>query len=160
MDELARFELKRHARYPSPLALGVLDADHFRHINTAHLLTGGDAVLQGLARILSTCIREVDSVGRVGGEEFLVIARETNGEGAVILAERIRSTVESTPIVHQGQSIGITVSIGFAVAEVGVPAEYDEMYQLAAGALRQAKDEGRNRGIVRVIQPVASSPVA
>lgn len=160
VEELARFELKRHARYPSPVALGILDADHFRLINTQHLLTGGDAVLRGLARILSTSIREVDSVGRVGGEEFLVIARETNEEGAVTLAERIRSTVENTPVVYQGKAISVTVSLGFAVAEVGVPAEYDEMYQLAAGALRQAKDDGRNRSVVRAVQPVANSPVA
>jgi diguanylate cyclase (GGDEF)-like protein len=160
VEELARFELKRHARYPSPVALGILDADHFRHINTQHLLTGGDAVLRGLARILSTSIREVDSVGRVGGEEFLVIARETNEEGAVILAERIRTTVETTPVVYQGKAISVTVSLGFAVAEVGVPAEYDEMYQLAAGALRQAKDEGRNRGVVRSVRPATPSPVA
>jgi len=160
VDELARFELKRHARYPSPLALGILDADHFRHINTQHLLTGGDAVLKGLARILSTCIREVDSVGRVGGEEFLVIARETNEEGAVSLAERIRSTVENTPILYQGKTITVTVSVGFAVADIGVPADYDEMYQLAASALRQAKDEGRNRSIIRAMQPVTDTPVA
>jgi diguanylate cyclase (GGDEF)-like protein len=159
VDELARFELKRHARYPSPLALGILDADHFRHINTQHLLTGGDAVLKGLARILSTCIREVDSVGRVGGEEFLVIARETNEEGALSLAERIRSTVANTPVVYQGKPIAVTVSVGFAVADVGVPADYDDMYQLAAGALRQAKDEGRNRSIVRAMQPVTDSPL-
>jgi len=160
VDELARFELKRHARYPSPLALGIIDADHFRRINTEHLLTGGDAVLKGLARILSSCIREVDSVGRVGGEEFLVIARETNEEGAHTLAERIRSTVESTPVLYQSNPISVTVSIGFAVAEVGVPTEYDEIYQLAASALRHAKDDGRNRSIIRVVQPVPSSPVA
>src|SRR5262249_43473105 len=135
-------------------------ADHFRHINTQHLLTGGDAVLKGLARVLSTCIREVDSVGRVGGEEFLVIARETNEEGALSLAERIRSTVENSPILYHGKSISVTVSVGFAVADVGVPADYDEMYQVAAVALRQAKDDGRNRCVIRAVQPVTDSPVA
>ena len=116
--------------------------DHFKQVNTDHLLTGGDEVLRRLARILVGALREVDSVGRIGGEEFLVIARETNEEGAYILAERIRSTVEQTAIEYQEHSISITVSIGFAVAEVGVPAEYQEMMEMAAETLRQAKETG------------------
>lgn len=151
MEELARFELKRHARYPSPLTLGYIDVDHFKQVNTDYLLTGGDEALRNLARILVGTLREVDSVGRIGGEEFLVIARETNEEGAVILAERIRSTVEQTPIAYQEHSISITVSIGFAVAEVGVPADYQEMAESAAAALRQAKGTGRNRSEVRCL---------
>jgi diguanylate cyclase (GGDEF)-like protein len=160
IEELARFELKRHARYPNAVALGILDADNFRRINTEYLLTGGDAVLKGLARIMTTSIREVDSVGRVGGEEFLVIARETNEDGAVRLAERIRSTVEKTPIEYQGYPISITVSIGLAVADVGVPAEYDDMYQMAARALREAKEQGRNRCVVRSLLAGGPTPAA
>jgi diguanylate cyclase (GGDEF)-like protein len=145
MDGLAQFELKRHARYPSPLAVGYVDVDHFKRINSDYLLPGGDAVLRGLAKVLSGSVREVDSVGRVGGEEFLVIARETGAEGARVLAERIRSTVEQSHVEYQGKQIGITVSVGFAVAEVGVPAEYDELIHLAASALEYAKRSGRNR---------------
>ena len=144
-EELARFELKRHARYPSPLTLGYIDVDHFKQVNTDYLLTGGDEVLRGLARVLLSTLREVDSVGRVGGEEFLVIARETNEEGAFILGERIRSTVAETPIEYQEHSITITASIGLAVAEVGVPADYQQMVEAAAAALRRAKENGRNR---------------
>jgi diguanylate cyclase (GGDEF)-like protein len=145
MDDLARFELKRHARYPSPVALGFIDVDHFKDVNTRYLLTGGDEVLKSLARILASSVREVDSVGRVGGEEFLVIARETNAEGAHVLAERIRATVANTPITYGGHEIRITVSVGFAVAEVGVPAEYQQMTDLAAAALARTKSDGRNR---------------
>jgi diguanylate cyclase len=151
MDELARFELKRHSRYPSPLAVGYIDVDHFKRINTEYLLTGGDEVLKGLARLLSSCVREVDSVGRIGGEEFLVIARETGMEGAAVLAERIRSTVASTPIRYHGQPITITVSVGFAVAEIGAPADFVQMTELAAEALASAKCSGRNRCEVRFV---------
>jgi diguanylate cyclase (GGDEF)-like protein len=153
MDELVRFELKRHARYPSPLTLGYVDVDHFKNINSDYLLPGGDAVLRGLARTLSASVREVDSVGRVGGEEFLVVARETGAEGARVLAERIRATVEQSHVEYQDQRIRITVSVGFAVAEVGVPAEFEEMTRLAAAALDHAKRNGRNRCEVRLVQP-------
>jgi diguanylate cyclase (GGDEF)-like protein len=151
MDELARFELKRHARYPSPLALGYVDVDHFKRINTEHLHTGGDEVLRELARLLAGCVREVDSVGRIGGEEFLVIARETGLDGAAVLAERIRSAVAEAPLVYKGQPIPLTVSVGFAVADVGVPADYQQMSELAAAALRQAKTAGRNCCEVRLV---------
>jgi diguanylate cyclase (GGDEF)-like protein len=149
VEELARFELKRHNRYPSPVSLGFVDVDHFKQVNTDHLLTGGDAVLKGLAKLLTGSLREVDSVGRVGGEEFLIIARETGEEGAAVLAERIRSTVAATPIEYNGRAIAITVSVGFAAADVGAPAEIGHMTEMAAAALAQAKADGRNRCVVR-----------
>jgi diguanylate cyclase (GGDEF)-like protein len=145
MDELLRFELKRHARYPSPLTLALVDVDHFKHINTQYLLTGGDEVLRGLARVLAGSLREVDSVGRIGGEEFLVIARETDEDGARTLAERIRATVATTPIPYDGHAITVTVSLGLAVAEVGMPADFEGLSRQAAFALNLAKRNGRNR---------------
>jgi diguanylate cyclase (GGDEF)-like protein len=161
VEELARFELKRHARFPSPLALGYVDVDHFKQINTDHLYTGGDEVLKGLARILTASLREVDSVGRLGGEEFLVIARETGPAGAAVVAERIRATVEASPILYHNQPIRVTVSIGMAVADVGVPADYRQMTEGAAAALAEAKDAGRNRWVVRALAPGPSaSPAA
>ncbi|MFO0876923.1 MAG: diguanylate cyclase [Gemmataceae bacterium] len=145
MDELAAFEVRRHARYPSPFALGYIDLDFFKNINTQYLLTGGDEVLKGLARILSSTVREVDSVGRVGGEEFLVIARETNADGAHALAERIREMVAHTPIRYLQHEISITASLGFAVADVNSDVDLTAMLELAAKALSFAKKQGRNR---------------
>ena len=154
MEELARFELKRHSRYPSPLTLGLIDIDRFKEINTRYLLPGGDEALKGLGRILTGTLREVDSVGRIGGDEFLILARETNEEGATRLAERIRATVASTPILYNREAIRISVSVSFAVAEVDVPTDFDTMYRLAAGAIKDAKDKGRNCfAICRVTQP-------
>ena len=152
MDDLARFEFKRYSRYPGALAVGIIDVDHFKQVNSSYLLTGGDAALKGLSRILTASIREVDSVGRIGGEEFLVLAREADHDGTLILSERIRNAVESSPIVHDGQEIRLTVSIGFAVAEAGALAEYDAMYSLAASALAEAKRR-RNNSVVRCVQP-------
>lgn len=144
MEELARFELKRHARYPSALTIGLIDIDRFKEINTHYLLPGGDEALKGLARILTNSLREVDSVGRIGGDEFLIIARETNEEGAKRLAERIRATVAATPIPYGDQLMHISVSVSFAVAEVDVPVDFDTMYRGASSAIKAAKDNGRN----------------
>lgn len=149
VDSLAEVEVKRHLRYRNPLTLALIDVDHFREINRLYLHPGGDAVLQELARMLTASVREVvDSVGRVGGEEFLIIARETGEEGARVLAERIRSTVASCPIMYQGTPIPLTVSLGLAVAETDLCPQYPELYALAAAALRSAKDAGRNRFVV------------
>ena len=90
-------------------------------------------------------MREVDSVGRVGGEEFLVLARETSEDGASSLAERIRSTVASTPIEYNGRAIQITVSLGVAVAENGALSHAQALLHAADRALYRAKARGRNR---------------
>jgi len=160
MDGLALAELKRHARYHNPLSLGIVDVDHFKNINTTYNLTGGDEALKGLARILTSTLREVDSVGRVGGEEFLIIARETDEVGAHSLAERIRTTVEATPIEFQGESIQMTVSLGFAVAESTSTADYSAVYDTAARALTAAKRSGRNCYVVRCMQAPAGTSSA
>lgn len=144
MEELARFELKVHARYPRALTIGLIDIDRFKEINTRYLLPGGDEALRALARILTSSLREVDSVGRIGGDEFLIIARETNEEGAKRLAERIRATVAAAPIPYGSQVIRISVSVSFAVAEADVPVDFDTMYRAAASAIKDAKDNGRN----------------
>jgi diguanylate cyclase (GGDEF)-like protein len=110
--------------------------------------------LIGVSRLLLSSLREVDSVGRIGGEEFLILARETDENGANSLAERIRSRIEASPIDYRGTQVRITVSIGVAVAESRVPVEYTQMYNVAAEALNQAKASGRNRCIIRrSVQP-------
>jgi diguanylate cyclase (GGDEF)-like protein len=152
VEALALTELKRHTRYQNALALGIVDIDDFREINRRYLLPGGDAVLVGLAKLLTTTMRETDSVGRIAGEKFLVIARETNQDGAAALAERVRARVEGTPIDYQGQKVALTVSSGFAVVEGATLASYAQMYELAKAALDEAKSQGRNRCVVRRIQ--------
>jgi len=151
IDDVARKEIQRHSRYPSTLALGLLDVDHFKNINTQYLLPGGDEVLIGLAKVLANSVRTVDAVSRVGGEEFLVVAPETTLDGAQTLAERIRATVANTAVYYNDEPIQITVSSGFAVAEVGVATDYDQMKFVAATALNEAKKSGRNRCVVRTV---------
>ena len=157
VEHIARKELVRRVRVPSPIAVGMIDVDFFKQINTTHLLTGGDHVLSWLARVIGEAIRATDSFGRWGGEEFMVVAPDTDVEGAAVLAERLRAHVEASHTEYNGQTIELTVSIGFAVAEAGTPAVCDQMQEEAAGALKEAKETGRNRCVVRCLEGV---PVA
>jgi len=154
MDRVAEKELRRRERYPGTLALGLIDVDHFKRINCEYLLPGGDQVLMDLAKVLTGSVREVDFLGRIGGEEFLVVAPETNLVGAEKLGERIRSTVEKSAFFYKDAKIPVTVSIGFAVAEAGVLVDYDQMKHTAAAALAEAKVTGRNRCVFRRVEPV------
>ena len=153
IDRLARRELVRRSRYPGPVAIGLIDADHFREINkNARLLhEGGDHALTWLGQTLCKAVRTVDTVGRVGGEEFMVVAPETDLEGAATLAERIRTTVEGCQTAYNGETIRITVSVGMAVASTGVLANFSELRHAADAALNEAKVGGRNRSVMRVL---------
>lgn len=153
MDHLAKAELRRRTRYPSALALGLIDVDHFKEINARYLLPGGDQVLVGLSKTLISSVRTVDGVGRVGGEEFQVVAPETNREGAFVLCERIRSAIERSHYTYKNEAISITASVGFAVVDINVSAEYEHLRHVAAAALAEAKDTGRNRSVVRCFEP-------
>lgn len=154
IDRLAESEIRRRARYPSALALGFIDADHFKEVNRRYLLPGGDQVLVDLAKVLNASVRTVDTAGRVGGEEFMVVAPETTFEGALVLAERIRSAVERYPFSYKGEPIRVTVSGGFAVVDAGMPVDYDQLKHLSAIALGEAKSGGRNRVIVTRYPPM------
>jgi diguanylate cyclase len=148
IDRLAESEIRRRGRYPSALALGFIDADNFKEINRRYLLPGGDQVLIDLARALNASMRTVDTVGRVGGEEFMVVAPETTYEGALVLGERIRSSVERHPFSYNDESIRVTVSAGFAVVDAGTPVEFGQIKHLSAMALGEAKASGRNRSVI------------
>jgi diguanylate cyclase (GGDEF)-like protein len=151
MDRMAKSELRRRARYPGPLALGLIDVDHFKAVNARYLLPGGDQVLIGLAKTLIGSSRTVDTIGRIGGEEFMVVAPETGLEGAAVLGERIRVAVETSQYIYKDIPIAITVSLGIAVAENEVPVEYEQIKHVAATCLEEAKATGRNRSIARSI---------
>lgn len=157
VEHIARKELVRRIRMPGPIAIGMIDVDFFKQINTTHLLTGGDHALAWLARVIGEAIRATDSFGRWGGEEFMVVAPDTDAGGAAVLAERLRAHVEAAHTEYNGRAICLTVSIGFAVAEAGIPAVCDQLQEEAAGALKEAKESGRNRCVVRYLGAV---PVA
>jgi diguanylate cyclase len=151
MDRLAERELRRRERYPGPIAIGIIDVDHFKQVNDRYLLPGGDKVLTDLARCLTASARNVDFLGRIGGEEFMVIAPETHMEGAIVLGERIRSTVENTEFHYKDDLIAVRVSIGFGVADPDTPVDFEAIKHLAASALADAKRPGRNRCVYKTL---------
>jgi diguanylate cyclase (GGDEF)-like protein len=149
IDQLVRAELRRRARYPSTLALGIVDIDHFREINARYLLPAGDQVLIGATKIFVASLRTVDTIGRIGGDEFMVVAPETDIAGAQALAERIRSAVELSRHAYKDASIGITVSVAFAETDLHSNVDYEAVKHAAALALQEAKSTGRNKCIIR-----------
>ena len=109
-------EIERATRFGRPLALLLLDLDHFKLVNDVYGHQRGDAVLVELAERVRAQVREVDTVARYGGEEFVVVLPETDAQGAALAAERIRAAVQRRPFGEPGDApLDITVSVGAAV---------------------------------------------
>ena len=145
MAELER-ELRRSQRNENPLAILMLDVDHFKRFNDTHGHPAGDVVLIRLANTLRKCVREVDTVARYGGEEFLVMLPETPAAEAAQVSERIRSSTEQDRFTPDGgtAALNVTVSVGYAVyPEHGKTA--DALIAAADQALYRSKESGRNR---------------
>jgi diguanylate cyclase (GGDEF)-like protein len=144
LDALRR-ERSRQTRESSSFALILLDIDHFKYVNDTHGHLAGDAVLTEAAQRIKSCIRPYDTLGRYGGEEFLVVLPTADGPGAVAVAERIRETFEVRSMSHEGKEIAITVSLGVAVSEAMHSFDAETLLHMADGALYRAKRTGRNR---------------
>ncbi len=135
-----RRELERARRYEQPLAVLLLDLDHFKRLNDEHGHLVGDQVLATLGRILRDEVRTVDLVARYGGEEFGVILPETDPSDALLLAERLRTTVED----HFRDGLGVTVSVGMT-ANPPREATAEDVIAAADTGLYASKEAGRNR---------------
>ncbi len=136
-------EMERAKRYQRGLSLLMLDIDHFKSINDVCGHLAGDKVLVGLANLIKKNGRGVDVVARYGGEEFAVILPDTNQEGALTMAKRLRERAESTAF---DGNLKITVSIGVASLEPPLKKiEPEDLVAAADKALYQAKKNGRNR---------------
>ncbi len=142
--EAAEVELARGRRAPRELSLVLFDADHFKNVNDKHGHPAGDAVLRHLAALLTVTFREVDVVGRVGGEEFAVLLPSTGIQGATKVAERLRLAVASKPVEVDGVQIHYTVSAGVATTD-DHSMSLDALMKRADVALYAAKAAGRNQ---------------
>jgi diguanylate cyclase (GGDEF)-like protein len=140
-------EVSRSRRTGRPLSLFMLDVDHFKRVNDQHGHDAGDAVLRSVAAMVVRALRTVDLVARYGGEEFLVLLPETDSAGAALIAERIRSWIETMRVDLRGQEIGVTASIGAATLDPADSGTGDEelLVKRADAALYRAKAAGRNQ---------------
>ena len=134
-------------RSGSDLAVLILDVDHFKSVNDTHGHAVGDHVLREVARLLRASARKDDHVSRIGGEEFLMVCRNTDLKSALLAAERLRQKVRSTRLEVGGTQLQITVSIGVACREADTPNE-DALVRSADEALYAAKRSGRDRACV------------
>ena len=142
---LAEREFSRSRRYGGPLSAIMLDVDHFKNVNDTHGHSAGDEVLRTIAARCQSCIRDLDVLGRYGGEEFAIVLPGTVLEQAQQhLAERLRRAVADAPIPTARGELTLTVSIGVAEA-TGETKDLAALIDRADTALYQAKEGGRNR---------------
>jgi two-component system, cell cycle response regulator len=156
LDTLRR-EHSRQVRGGGSFGIILLDIDHFKNVNDTYGHQCGDAVLQEVARIMTASVRAYDTVGRYGGEEFLIVVPSTDAASVFGLSERIRHTIAAKPIATGSGEISITVSLGLAVSSGTAPLDPEAMLGTADEALYRAKEGGRNRSEMGVCE-VAPSP--
>jgi diguanylate cyclase (GGDEF)-like protein len=151
-------EIRRVQRFNTPFSLLFIDLDHFKPINDNYGHLAGSAVLRQVADALQSELREVDSVFRYGGDEYVVLLLEADSQTALKAAERIRRKIEQTPFqVGPGQTAGLTASIGVASCpEHGETKE--QLLHLADESMYRSKRSGKNRVVVGG-QP-AGQPIA
>jgi diguanylate cyclase (GGDEF)-like protein len=144
LDFLDR-ELARSARHRRPLSMGMLDIDHFKTINDQMGHLAGDYALRELAVIVKEAIRREELLARYGGEEFAIVWPETNRDGAVQIAERLRGLVEEQTFGFEGKTFTLTISMGVATTEGEPSLTPTDLIRRADEKLYVAKQAGRNR---------------
>jgi two-component system cell cycle response regulator len=143
--EILERELVRSSREDRPLAIGLADLDHFKTVNDSHGHIAGDSVLRNTAERMLHAIRPYDSLGRYGGEEFLVILPGCELDVACRKAEALRRAVEDGPILSGENPVRITASFGVTSIPGRMPVRSERIIDRADEALYRAKRDGRNR---------------
>jgi diguanylate cyclase (GGDEF)-like protein len=151
LEQALERELARYTRYKYSLTVAMVDLDHFKRLNDTHGHATGDAVLVGVAALLKQTLRETDVLGRVGGEEFVLLLPHTNAEESYAILERLRMAVEQDGGTVPLATIHTTASFGATSTHGRESITGAELLQEADVALYTAKKSGRNQ--VRFISP-------
>jgi diguanylate cyclase (GGDEF)-like protein len=146
MRENFKQELDRSQRYNNVLTVMMCDIDYFKTVNDQYGHDIGDEIIKSLATILESGLRKQDSVARWGGEEFLFLLPETNGNHAMQLAEKLRIKIEETQYKQDDKTFSVTVSIG--LHQIDSTDTINKAITKADTNLYKAKDQGRNRCII------------
>lgn len=137
-------EAARASRRGRSFALVLFDIDHFKQINDNRGHLAGDVALRHVAEVMAAAKREVDTVGRIGGEEFVVIFSEEGHDGAEAGANRIRQRIEESQLHYDGMDVRLTVSGGVAMYPMD-GTDWDSLFAVADRRMYSAKSDGRNR---------------
>jgi diguanylate cyclase (GGDEF)-like protein len=155
VHELLRDEFERSRRSGEPLGVAMIDLDKFKNVNDTYGHPTGDVILYETARILNETAREIDMVGRYGGEEFIAILPNTTEEEAGRFAERVRAAVESHVYRDEANEIRMTCSSGVASFPMDDVDSPEALLKEADEALYVAKETGRNRVIRATRKPTS-----
>ncbi|MGD8429820.1 MAG: GGDEF domain-containing protein [Ectothiorhodospiraceae bacterium] len=154
-------EIERSRRYRTLYSVAFIDVDDFKPINDRYGHLGGDDVLKRLADACAACVREPDTLARIGGEEFAVLMPETGRTEALTLLERLRSRVDALRVPQEGEIVQVTISVGLTSPDAEA-SDLSSVLRCADRALYEAKRLGKNR--VAVDSPrnaaVATEPEA
>lgn len=142
--EMFALHIKRYARHQTPFSVLMVDLDHFKEINDRYGHLAGDAVLVSIGELLREMLRSIDTAGRYGGEEFLIILDDIREQEALHTAERIRMAVENNEVIADGKTIRVSISIGVATISNIFDMEKGRLINRADKALYEAKRNGRN----------------
>ena len=149
--ELAEREFVRLRRHEGAISLIYFDLDHFKQVNDTYGHAAGDATLQAVAAQFARIIRQTDVLGRLGGEEFVVLLPDTSPATAVVMAERLRQALEQQTVTFEGHSIQVTGSFGVSGFEGASSVSLDVLTWSADRAVYDAKAAGRNHVALRAI---------
>jgi diguanylate cyclase (GGDEF)-like protein len=144
LTEVATQKLKSATRFKKSLSLLICDIDHFKRVNDAHGHDIGDLVIRGVGELLKRAKRDTDVVGRFGGEEFVIVCEETDQNGAVLLAERIRSELKQIQFHTPSGPLHVACSVGVATFPSG-GTSWEALFKATDEALYASKRAGRDR---------------
>jgi diguanylate cyclase (GGDEF)-like protein len=149
-------ELLRSARRGAPVAVLMGDLDHFKNVNDTYGHASGDAVLKEAARRIKACVRAYDSIGRLGGEEFLAVLPECSSAVAYTIAERLGNVLRQTAINTPTGAVPVTISLGVSSTDIQAGSRAEELVRAADVALYRAKHQGRARACLAQPQDFAT----
>jgi diguanylate cyclase (GGDEF)-like protein len=140
-------EVIRSNRYKSPFSISILDIDHFKKVNDNHGHAAGDEVLRNVAARLREQIRHPDTIGRYGGEEFLIVLPNSEIKAAADQASRLCERIRAVRVESNGKVLSVTISIGIAQFKIGEE-NWEQLLHRADTAMYQAKNNGRDQWAV------------